>query len=400
MLPIRKETLKVVNPDSGKYEGIAAITGDRGESSYEIAQRLGFTGTEAEFLEEFVPENVVLSFEEFKADVENTKTRVSTLETTVNNLDIPDVSSLTSDVSTLKSNMSTVQGNVSTLQGTVSTQGTTIGTHTSDISSLQSRMTTAESNISGLSGQTGGMSVESNAGAHNSIFRGKDLANIYTVDQICAKIADGSFDDLFIGDFFTITINSSIGGSEVVKCVLADFDTFLGNGDTELTKHHATIVPADCFKTTAQMNTSDVVTGGYKSTVMHSTTLPAYATAIANVIGSSHLLSYKSLISNASNNSASMAGAGLTGAASGWEWVSLQLRLMSEVNLYGSTVMSSSFYDIGANNTQFNLFRLNPAAKIAHLEPLRTRRPLRFATTMAIPVTATRPTRTVCARIS
>ena len=38
---------------------------------------------------------------------------------------------------------------------------------------------------------------------------------------------------------------------------------------------------------------------------------------------------------------------------------------MSEIQLYGSTVLSSSFFDTGERNTQFNLFRHNPAAKIA-----------------------------------
>ena len=41
-----------------------------------------------------------------------------------------------------------------------------------------------------------------NAAAHNSIYRGKNLTNVYTVDEICKRISDGTFKDLYIGDYF------------------------------------------------------------------------------------------------------------------------------------------------------------------------------------------------------
>ena len=62
-----------------------------------------------------------------------------------------------------------------------------------------------------------------------------------------------------------------------------------------------------------------------------------------------------------------MGGPGWKGASNGWEWKDVQLRLMSEPNLYGTVVCGSSLYDVGCNNTQFALFQLNPATKIAGL---------------------------------
>ena len=56
-----------------------------------------------------------------------------------------------------------------------------------------------------------------------------------------------------------------------------------------------------------------------------------------------------------------------TGYASAWEWQDCQLRLMSEIQIYGSTVFSSSFYDMGNANIQFPLFRLAPNLKVAGL---------------------------------
>ena len=40
---------------------------------------------------------------------------------------------------------------------------------------------------------------------------------------------------------------------------------------------------------------------------------------------------------------------------------------MSEIQVYGSTVLSSSFYDTGCDNIQFPLFRLAPNLKVAGL---------------------------------
>ena len=45
--------------------------------------------------------------------------------------------------------------------------------------------------------------VESGAGAHNAGYRGKDLGSAVT-DAQWAAIKDGTFQDLYIGDFWTI----------------------------------------------------------------------------------------------------------------------------------------------------------------------------------------------------
>lgn len=42
-----------------------------------------------------------------------------------------------------------------------------------------------------------------NAGGHNSIFRGKNLGTSYT-SAMSKAIQEGTFDDLFVGDYLTI----------------------------------------------------------------------------------------------------------------------------------------------------------------------------------------------------
>ncbi len=205
----------------------------------------------------------------------------------------------------------------------------------------------------------------SGAGSHNAIYRGKNLTNVYTVDQICTMISNGSFSDIFIGDYFDVSITTSLGGTETVRCMIADLDTFLSNGDPSVSRHHAVIVPKDCFKTTAKMNDTAVTTGGYTGSAMHTTVLPIYAAALQTALNN-HIITHRSLLTNSiSTTGNSNAGAGFTGYANNWAWTDAVLSLMSEIQLYGSTVLSSSFYDTGERNTQFNLFRHDPARKIA-----------------------------------
>ena len=188
------------------------------------------------------------------------------------------------------------------------------------------------------------------AAAHNSIYRGKNLTNVYTVDEICQRISAGTFKDLYVGDYFDISITTDLGGAETVRCILAGFDVFWNNGDTAFTKHHAVIVPKDCFKTKSVMNDTNVTTGGYVGSKMYKTVLPVYAAALQTAL-------------NTTGNS--NAGAGITGYASNWEWKDCLVKLMSEIQVYGSTVLSSSFYDTGCDNIQFPLFRLAPNLKVA-----------------------------------
>ena len=213
--------------------------------------------------------------------------------------------------------------------------------------------------------ENSGVLNSNNAGFHNSIYRGKNLNGVYTIEQICSRISNGTFEDLFIGDYFDITISTAYSANETVRCVLAGFDTYYMNGDTSFTNHHAVIVPKNCFNTTASMNSTNTTEGGFIGSDMWKTVLPIYATAINSALNG-HLLTHRTLLTNSISTSLnSMAGAGWTGASNNWEWIDTKLSLMNEVQLYGSTALSSSFYDVGCDNLQLPLFRLNPRSTIA-----------------------------------
>ena len=212
--------------------------------------------------------------------------------------------------------------------------------------------------VCGPKGEPG--EVGANAGGHNSVFRGINLLSKYSLADIYAKIAAGTFEDLYIGDYFDITITASGYAQETVRCLIAGFDCYLYNGDTALTKHHAVIVPQNSFKTPAKMNETNTSEGGYAGSVLHTTEIPKYDEALGTVFGA-HLLMHRALLTNKiSATGNSMAGAGFTGYASGWAWSDCKARLMTEIELYGSTVWSSSGYDTGTGKSQLPLFSLAP----------------------------------------
>ena len=213
--------------------------------------------------------------------------------------------------------------------------------------------------------------IPAEIGEHNGIFRGKCLngnpatmypilpigntKNLpgggYTVEQVLANIAAGNFDDIYIGDYF---IDSN---SKVYR--IAGLDTEWNKGDTPLTSHHAVIV-TDFALTNMAWNPNDTTAGGYKSSAVQAYCDGNGQAAIESVFGAAHVLTVRDYLSGAINESAPSPGySDWQGVASGIDWYSHKVRLMSEVEVYGARVWSGGF-DIGTANEQFPLFRLMP----------------------------------------
>lgn len=166
-------------------------------------------------------------------------------------------------------------------------------------------------------GGGGGLSVENNAGAHNAIYRGKYLGNTYTAAQQAA-VAAGTFDDLFIGDYWTI------GG---VNYRIAGFDYYLNNGDTACATHHMIVVP-DTRLYTHVMNDTNVTEGGYYGSKMRTSGLNQAKTTAESAFGASHILSHREYLTNAVSN----------GRPSGGSWYDCTVELMSERMVYGNGI--------------------------------------------------------------
>ena len=190
----------------------------------------------------------------------------------------------------------------------------------------------------------------SNAGAHNSVYRGKYLGNSLTTEQK-AQISAGTFNDLYIGDYWTI------GG---VNYRIAAFDYWLNSGDTNCTTHHVVIVPDTCLYN-AQMNTTDVTTGAYIGSEMYKTNLEQAKTTIENAFGSANILSHREYLANATKSTTDPT------YESAGSWYDSTVELMNERMVYGADV----FHNIEVNSviltnytidkSQLPLFVLEPS---------------------------------------
>lgn len=194
-----------------------------------------------------------------------------------------------------------------------------------------------------------------NAGAHNAIYRGKSLGSTVTTAQYAA-IKAGTFDDLYIGDYWTI------GG---VNYRIAAFDYYLNSGDTNCTTHHVVIVP-DTYLYNAQMhNTSsggwesgaaNTTAGGYVGSDMYKSNLEQAKTTIKSAF-SGHVLKHRIYLTNAVAN----------GRASGGAWCDSEVDLMCEQMVYGSGIFSpvSDGSNVLANyrveKSQLPLFQHEPS---------------------------------------
>ena len=208
-------------------------------------------------------------------------------------------------------------------------------------------------------------------GEHNGIFRGKCLngsANAlypilpigntkslpgggYTIEQVLTNIAAGNFSDIYPGDYFIDSNNN------VYR--IAGLDTEWNKGPIPMTSHHAVIVP-DFALTWMGWNDTDTTVGGYAVSAVQAYCDGAGKTAVESFFGAAHVLTSSDLLSVDMNASAASPGySGWQGAASNWAWSDHKLRLMSEVEVYGSKVWSNGF-DIGSADEQYPLFRLMP----------------------------------------
>jgi len=168
------------------------------------------------------------------------------------------------------------------------------------------------------------------AGSHNAIYRGKFLGNALTAEQ-SAAIRAGTFDDLFIGDYWTIN---------GVNWRIAHFDYWYRCGDKDCTTHHVVIVP-DVSLYTAQMHNTasgeyesgavaNTTEGGYVGSDMYKTNLAKAKEMFTAAFGAGHILTHREHLTNAVTN----------GKPSGGTWYDSNVELMNENMVYGSHIFA------------------------------------------------------------
>lgn len=212
--------------------------------------------------------------------------------------------------------------------------------HDAELVALALRMTTAESDIVSTNGKLAPL-IYNSAAAHNAIFRGRYLGD-HVTDEQWAAIKAGTFEGLYIGDYWTIN---------GVDYVIAAFNYYLNCGDTACTANHVTIVPRKNLYTHG-MNDTNVTTGAYVGSKMYASGLNSAKTTIASAFGSAHILSIRQYFQNSVTGNYENGGA----------WYDASVFLMSEINVYGGNVLKNivagtnwpSNYQI--DNSQYPVF--------------------------------------------
>lgn len=216
----------------------------------------------------------------------------------------------------------------------------------------------------------------------------KDITSYVTDGSLWKRLngTDGFslYEDIFVGDYIEMSRAIStpnqdsqyaVTGSKYVTII--GIDSRMGDGDgggsvSVVNYHHLVMTAGQGFGGTQyfgrnRMNSSNVTTGGYVASELHTTVLGSVVSAGSTTSTAtvnqqlyaefgSHLKTTRELLSNAVDTARYNRFSQASGASSGWAWTSCQAVLMSEVEVYGSIVTSSSLFDTGNACRQFPLF--------------------------------------------
>ena len=211
----------------------------------------------------------------------------------------------------------------------------------------------------------------------------KDITS-YITDGSFYKRLNGTdgfelFEDIYVGDYIkmsrAITCPDSTSGTVGSRYVtIAGLDTMMYNGEDGkfVNYHHAVMVPGQGFGGTQHfgrhaMNATNTTAGGYAGSAMDQSVLGAVVSEGSTESGAtinqqlyaefgSHLKTTDELLSNSINETGTNRFGTANGCSNNWAWSMRQAVLMSEIEVYGSTVWSSSGYDTGNAKMQLPLF--------------------------------------------
>ena len=176
---------------------------------------------------------------------------------------------------------------------------------------------------------------------HNSYPRCKYLGTSITDAQNTA-IKNRTYDDLFIGDYWTIN---------GVNWRIVAIDYYYNIGDSNFDKGNIIVMP-DTVLYNAQMNTTNTTAGAYGGSLMRTQNLNSARTIAQNAFGS-HLANHRIVLANSVDAS----------GPNNWAWYDSDgVELPNEIQIYGTRIWSSALkgYDVATQKYQFPLLALAP----------------------------------------
>lgn len=183
----------------------------------------------------------------------------------------------------------------------------------------------------------------------------------FDLADLKAAVADGNLEKygLKVGDQKTINGHTY---------VIAGLNPMKGTPANRVNTNHVglIVIPHTTQKWNASGNTSTGADGrgaGYLNSDLHyylkNTVLPMCNTDL----GADNLIGHNKLLSNAVNTTGYNRRGEASGCSSGWTWEDTKICALSEVQVYGGTVWSSSGYDTGEACRQLDVFQ-----KYSHTE--------------------------------
>ena len=321
------------------------------------------------------------------------------------------IQGIESNVSTMKSSVDASEANVASMKASVETSEANVTQMKSDVSEMKTSVEGTKTEVEGLKSDVTALKSQTQTIVDNAK---SDVVNVYQVDlsalqtlvefyniprvtpkDITPYWTDGTlwnriagsngfkpYDDIHVGDYIdmgrTVTCPESYNGTVGSQYItVASCGGFYGNGDTGITYPHIIMVPGKGFGGTQHFGRHAMHAStphpGYVSSDMNQSVLGPVVTEGSIATGAtinqqlyyifgSHLKTIRSLLATSISSSLYNRFGSAGGASSGWGWQSVQTRLMSEIEVYGSIAWSSSGYDTGDANHQFELFRFNKSA--------------------------------------
>ena len=321
------------------------------------------------------------------------------------------IQGIESNVSSMKSSVETMTNNVSSMKASVEASESNVTQMKSEVSEMKASVEGTKTEVEGLKSDVTALKSQTQTIVDNAK---SDVVNVYQVDlsalqtlvefyniprvtpkditpywtdgTLWNRIAGSSgykpYDDIHVGDYIdmgrTVTCPESCDGAVGSQYItVASCGGFYGNGDTEITYPHIIMVPGKGFGGTQHFGRHAMHAStphpGYVSSDMNQSVLGPVVTEGSIATGAtinqqlyyifgSHLKTIKSLLATSISSSLYNRFGSAGGASSGRGWQSVQTRLMSEIEVYGSIAWSSSGYDTGDANHQFELFRFSKSA--------------------------------------
>lgn len=201
----------------------------------------------------------------------------------------------------------------------------------------------------------------------NGLYRGNNLGTFSSIAQIETflnehSVAEGLFSGLYLGDCLTLSFQVTNPDTNTIYTessdwMIAGFDIKTNIGDSVTSSHHIALIPKTSLLYDHSMNAAEteqtINVNGYAGSLMHTSWLASIITGLRELFDT-HVLSQRCYITTSSDST--------TYVSSAASFVSTYATLLTESQVYGYTVYSSSGLDVGEGYFKLPVFNfINPS---------------------------------------